>query len=241
MTATDVNAIRQAALSAELQRLNISVASRAWIVWIIGPFVLLVFLLLFAMQKATQMPFFSVLGMDTCTHAEKKAGDVCTDELTQFSSSQRNIARIMVVLIVLGIIGFLYKIYERGPVSGLLGGEAGKVAGIEALPEASAQVLSTQLVANAAMENARKQMQTTNAALPTGTTHTAHVPTSQMPHVAPSTMATSYAPAAAMSAPMTADAHTNLTHQIAHGALGEHDLMHDGIGEEHDLNAEAHI
>ena len=127
--AAEREGVMSTAMAAETTRIGAKGATRAWMILFIPGGAALFVLLCFVLQKATGLPFYDVLGMGECTPSTMNSDDDdakarCTRERDQFSSSQRNVARIAILIAVAVIVYFVYEQFQGGLGGGLFGGSA---------------------------------------------------------------------------------------------------------------------
>ena len=122
-------AVRSAAMAGETVRIGTKGATRAWMILFIPGGAALFVLLCYVLQKATGLPFYDVLGLGECTPSTMNSDDEdakarCLRERDQYSSSQRGVARIAILIAVAVIAYFVYEQFEGGLGGGLFGGSA---------------------------------------------------------------------------------------------------------------------
>lgn len=173
--ATDFKAeqalVQQASMLNETTRLNSKKAVKGWMVWIIPVGIVLFVVLCFVLQKATGMPFYSVLGLGDCTPSvtgdDSDEATECEEHMAQFSPPQRNIARLFIAVAVLVIVYFLYDIFQGGAASGLFGGMAGASQMHDVRPALRNEAINTQMMLEASMQQVDAQRMQNN--IPKGT------------------------------------------------------------------------
>ena len=121
MTADKGNAsiIEKAAMNAELSRLMAKQGSSGWITRIIPIGIVLLLLLLFVLQKTLHIPVFTALGLG-CNRDGKDDDADCATE-ANYTSEQLGIARVLLLIFILGVVYFLYDIFSGGAGSAIGG------------------------------------------------------------------------------------------------------------------------
>lgn len=166
--------VQEAAKAAERNRMRTQRATKGWLLWIIPGAALLFAVLAFVVQKATGIPTYDALGLGSCAPAavatEKTESDAlhaqCDERLSSYSSGQRNVARLALLIGVVVIIYFLYDLFQRGAGAALIGGTAGTSPMLQVRPAMRAEAVRQQVDIDTAI-NAVEQ---SRAQLPAGAT-----------------------------------------------------------------------
>lgn len=171
--------VQQAAMLNETTRLNSKRAVKGWIVWIIPVAIILFVVLCFVLEKATGLPFYSVLGLGDCTPStdggdDKDAATRCKEQMAQFSPSELNVARLLIIVAVLVIAYFVYDVFQNGPASGLFGGMAGASSMHDVRPALRNEAISTQMMLESTLNKVEAQRMGDNVLIPKGTMSSAY-------------------------------------------------------------------
>lgn len=133
----DTKAMEHLAEAAELTRRQTSRATSGWLrIIVIGCVLLLV--TLFVVQKGTGLPVYDVIGMGSCEGDQTQ----CDEVRKKYSSGQINIARLAVIVVVIGVCFYLYSVFEGGP-SAVLGQTAAPGLDLRTEVQATNQTSST--------------------------------------------------------------------------------------------------
>ena len=120
----DPDLAKATARAAESTRLIAGTASRGWLVRILPIGIVLLALVLFALQKATNLPVLAALGIDKCDIEDPDGQKKCRDKKSEYTDQQLSIARGVMLLVLVGVLYFLYDVFREGAGSGLLGSVA---------------------------------------------------------------------------------------------------------------------
>ena len=157
---------RNLARAAESARINTETALRGWV--IIGVVTLVLSLLfLFAVQKATELPTYDVLGLDACDASQTDADrQACNARKARYTSTERGGARAVIVVVMLLIVYGFYRIYAQGVAVGFVGGDAAKNSlALQTQMARRAEVVRAQARTDAPLSGVSQS----RAAIPAGT------------------------------------------------------------------------
>ena len=121
----DPDLAKATARAAESTRLIAGTASRGWLVRILPIGIVLLALVLFALQKATNLPVLAAIGIDKCDIEDPDGQKKCKENKSEsYTDQQLAIARGIMLLVLVGVLYFLYDVFREGAGSGLIGSVA---------------------------------------------------------------------------------------------------------------------
>jgi hypothetical protein len=120
----DPDLAKATARAAESTRLIAGTASRGWLVRILPIGIVLIALVLFALQKATNLPVLAVIGLNKCDFEDPNGSDKCREKRETYTDQQFAMARGVMLVVLLAVLYFLYDIFREGAGSGLIGSVA---------------------------------------------------------------------------------------------------------------------
>ena len=165
---SEVKAAGIAAETATRAELNAKRASKGWLVRILPIGIILVAVCLFVLQMASGIPLYNVLSNSNCKATSTNVSytddgeEVCTGDT--YTDGQMMMARLIVGMVFVGIIWFLYEIFERGPASGLISGRAGQSSALDTRRQLQVAALRSQQEADRALS----LLENSKATLPSG-------------------------------------------------------------------------